>query len=141
MGAGEHGADGPSDLIGLVYDEFTDERVKAHVPVSPAVVQQFGIVHGGIHSLIAESICSAATGMAVLPNGFIAVGQSNYATFLRPISAGTIHATATRRHAGRTTWIWDCELTDDEGRLCAMVRMTVAVRPQPGQPEPRQPTP
>ncbi|MDQ3571592.1 MAG: PaaI family thioesterase [Actinomycetota bacterium] len=137
MEAGKPGPDGPSELIGLVYDEFAEELVRAHVPVGPAVVQQFGIVHGGIHSLIAESICSAATGMAVLPLGFMAMGQSNYATFLRPISAGTINATATCRHRGRTTWIWDCELTDDDGRLCAMVRMTVAVRPLPDVPAER----
>jgi uncharacterized protein (TIGR00369 family) len=60
-----------------------------------------------------------------------AMGQSNHATFLRPITEGYIHAEARPRHRGRTTWIWDCELTDDNGRLCAMVRMTVAVRPRP----------
>lgn len=131
MEPGDFGADGPSDLIGLVYDELGEDRVTAHVPVGPVVLQQFGIVHGGVHSMIAESICSNATGLAVIPKGMIAMGQSNYATFLRPISSGTIHASAIRRHAGRTTWIWDCELSDDEGRLCAMVRMTVAVRPMP----------
>ncbi len=62
----------------------------------------------------------------------IAVGQSNQASFLRPISEGTIHAEATARHRGRTTWVWDCEITDDGGRLCCLVRMTVAVRPAPG---------
>ncbi len=129
----QYGEDGPSAMIGLVYDEVTDDRVRAHVPLSPVVLQPYGIVHGGIHSLIAETICSSATGLAVIPKGMIAMGQSNSATFLRPISAGTIHATATRRHAGRTTWIWDCDLSDDEGRICAMVRMTVAVRPAPSQ--------
>jgi uncharacterized protein (TIGR00369 family) len=59
------------------------------------------------------------------------MAQANSATFIRPISDGTIHADARRRHAGRTTWIWDVDITDDEGRLCAAVRMTVAVRPAP----------
>ena len=57
--------------------------------------------------------------------------MSNRATFLRPITAGTIHAQATRRHRGRTTWVWDVEISDDDGRLCAMSRMTIAVRPAP----------
>jgi uncharacterized protein (TIGR00369 family) len=61
----------------------------------------------------------------------VAMGQSNQASFLRPVSSGTVHAVATARHRGRTTWIWDCELTDDDGRLCALVRMTIAVRPAP----------
>ena len=36
-----------------------------------------------------------------------------------------------RRHRGRTTWIWEVDITDDAGRLCALVRMTVAVRAAP----------
>ena len=48
--------------------------------------------------------------------------------FLRPITSGTIHAKARRRHRGRTTWVWEVDITDDEGRLCALVRMTIAVR-------------
>ena len=59
----------------------------------------------------------------------VAIGQSNQATFLRPIADGHVNADARPRHRGRTTWIWDCEITDDEGRLCALVRMTIAVRP------------
>jgi uncharacterized protein (TIGR00369 family) len=55
--------------------------------------------------------------------------MSNNSTFLRSIQEGTIHATARRVHRGRTTWVWDVELTDDAGRLCAISRVTIAVRP------------
>ncbi len=56
--------------------------------------------------------------------------MSNNTSFLRPISAGTIHALATRRHRGRTTWVWDVDITDDEERLCASSRTCgAAVRP------------
>jgi uncharacterized protein (TIGR00369 family) len=58
----------------------------------------------------------------------VAVGLANSASFLRPITDGHLNALARRRHAGRTTWIWDVELSDDEGRLCALVRMTIAIR-------------
>ena len=60
--------------------------------------------------------------------GKIAVGQSNHTSFLRPITQGTVHALARRRHRGRTTWLWDVEISDDEGRVCALSRMTIAVR-------------
>ncbi len=56
------------------------------------------------------------------------MGLSNQTSFLRPITQGTIHAKAIRRHRGRTTWVWEVEVTDDEGRLCVLTRMTVAVR-------------
>jgi uncharacterized protein (TIGR00369 family) len=64
----------------------------------------------------------------VAADGKIGLGMSNYSTFLRPIEAGTIHAVAVRRHRGRTTWVWDVEMTDDAERLCAVSRVTIAVR-------------
>jgi uncharacterized protein (TIGR00369 family) len=57
--------------------------------------------------------------------------MSNHTSFLRPITQGTIHAQATRLHRGRTTWLWDVRFTDDQERLCALTRMTMAVRPLP----------
>ena len=43
-----------------------------------------------------------------------------------------LYAVAKRRHRGRTTWVWEVEISDDQQRLCALVRMTIAVRPAPG---------
>jgi uncharacterized protein (TIGR00369 family) len=67
----------------------------------------------------------------VYPDGYIAVGMSNQTSFLRPIRHGTIHAEARRRHRGRTTWVWEVDFTDDDGKLCALTRVTMAVRPIP----------
>ena len=120
-------------FLGLEYGETGPEVATGRVAVTDRVRQPYGMVHGGAHAAIAESICSLATWRAVKDDGMVAMGQSNHATFIRPISQGHINARATVRHRGRTTWVWDCELTDDEGRICALVRMTLAVRPQPGQ--------
>jgi uncharacterized protein (TIGR00369 family) len=117
-------------LYGLEVEEFTEERVTARVPVSDKVKQPMGLVHGGLYASIAESITSIATARAVMDDGMIATGMSNQTSFLRPITEGTVHATALRRHRGRTTWMWDVEITDDAGRLCAVSRMTIAVRPR-----------
>jgi uncharacterized protein (TIGR00369 family) len=57
-----------------------------------------------------------------------AMGMSNNTTFLRSITAGTIHATARPRHRGRTTWVWDVDISGDDGRVCATSRVTIAVR-------------
>jgi uncharacterized protein (TIGR00369 family) len=116
-------------LYGLEVAELSDERVTARVPVSDKVKQPMGLVHGGLYASIAESITSIATARSVAGDGMIATGMSNQTSFLRPITAGTVHATAVRRHRGRTTWMWDVEITDDAGRLCAVSRMTIAVRP------------
>jgi 1,4-dihydroxy-2-naphthoyl-CoA hydrolase len=64
----------------------------------------------------------------VAGEGKVAQGMSNQTSFLRPIFGGTIHAVARRRHRGRTTWVWEVDIVDDEDRVCALVRMTIAVR-------------
>ena len=116
-------------LYGLEIDEMTAERATGRVPVRNAIRQPMGLVHGGVYASIAESLASLATAAGVVPEGLVPQGLSNATSFLRPILEGTIHATAVRRHRGRTTWVWDVEISDDAGRLCAVTRMTIAVRP------------
>ena len=123
------GRDGLGDLIGLEYLDASADEVRARVEVTDAVRQPAGLVHGGVYAAMAESICSAATWLAVHGDGMAAMGQSNSATFLRPITEGHVNAVARPRHRGRTTWVWDVEITDDEGRSCALVRMIIAVPP------------
>ena len=107
---------------------MSDEEVSARVAVRDELLQPAGLVHGGVFASIAESITSIATYVAVRDGGRTAQGLSNQTSFLRPIVDGTIHAVARRRHRGRTTWVWEVEVTDDQARLCALVRMTIAVR-------------
>ena len=115
-------------LLGLEILSLSDEEVRAQVAVRDDLLQPAGLVHGGVFASIAETMASMATWLAVHPEGKVAQGLSNQTSFLRPILGGTIHAVARRRHRGRTTWIWEVDITDDEARLCALVRMTVAVR-------------
>ncbi len=116
-------------LYGLELLEMNDELARAKVVVKEHHMQPMGLVHGGVFASIAESLASAATAVAVVGDGNVAQGLSNQTSFLRPIVDGTIHAVARRRHRGRTTWVWEVEISDDEERLCALVRMTIAVRP------------
>ncbi|HEX5145996.1 MAG TPA: PaaI family thioesterase [Conexibacter sp.] len=120
-------------LIGMHdVDVAEDGAIVARVPVRAELKQPFGLVHGGVFASIAESLASMGTFMGVHEQGMHAMGLSNSTSFLRPILDGTIHATARAFHRGRTTWLWDVEIRDDDGRLCATTRMTIAVR------EPRQ---
>jgi len=123
------GPQGFDALYGLEVLEVTDDLVRAQVAVRDELRQPFGLVHGGVLASIAETLASLGTAVVVIPEGNAAMGSSNSTSFLRPIVDGTIHARALRRHRGRTTWIWDIEITDDAGRLCALTRMTIAVRP------------
>jgi 1,4-dihydroxy-2-naphthoyl-CoA hydrolase len=120
---------GFAKVIGVEWLDLDPDDARARIAVESRHLQPYGIVHGGVFSSLAESLTSAATYVAVREDGMVAMGQANDTTFLRPITEGYINARATPRHRGRTTWVWDVEITDDEGRTCALSRMTIAVRP------------
>jgi 1,4-dihydroxy-2-naphthoyl-CoA hydrolase len=120
---------GFAEAIGVEWIDFDPEGAHARLKVEARHLQPGGVVHGGVYSSLAESIASAATYRAVSENGEVAFGMSNNTSFLRVISDGHVNALARARQRGRTTWVWDVELTDDEGRVCALSRTTVAVRP------------
>lgn len=122
----DQGFDG---LYGLVVDGYDDDgTVHAHVDVRDHHKQPAGLVHGGLIAAVAESITSMATYFAVQADGKSAQGLSNQTSFLRPVFGARLNATARPRHRGRTTWVWEVDVTDDQDRLCALVRMTIAVR-------------
>lgn len=116
--------------LGFEVHELTPERAVGSVRVTDAIRQRAGLVHGGAYAAFAEMLASEATVREVLAQGMIGVGLSNDSKFLRPVFEGTITATATRLHRGRTTWVWDVAFTDDGGRTCAVSRVTIAVRPR-----------
>ena len=117
-------------LYGLEITEGEEGELRGRVPVRDAIKQPMGLVHGGVYASMAEALASFGTAVAVYVDGNMAVGMSNNTTFLRPITAGNVHAVARTRHRGRTTWIWDVEILDDDARMCALSRVTIAVRPR-----------
>ena len=121
----EQGFDG---LYGLEVTELSEDIVRGRVGVREELKQPTGLVHGGVYAAIAESLASFGTALVVMPKGKLAVGLSNHTSFLRPITEGTIYAQAGLRHRGRSTWVWEVEISDDRSRLCGLTRVTVAVR-------------
>jgi 1,4-dihydroxy-2-naphthoyl-CoA hydrolase len=116
--------------LGFELVTLDEDAAHARVGIAERHLQPLGVVHGGVYAALAESLASHATAQAVGSLGMVALGLSNDTSFFRPISAGAIRADAERLHRGRTTWVWDVRLTDDDGRLCATSRVTVAVRPR-----------
>jgi uncharacterized protein (TIGR00369 family) len=114
-------------LYGLEVLTLGEEEATGRVAIRDEIRQPAGLVHGGVYASLAESLTSLATAQAV-GEGRIAQGLSSQTSFLRPVTGSAIHATARRRHRGRTTWVWEVDVSDDEGRVCVLVRTTIAVR-------------
>jgi uncharacterized protein (TIGR00369 family) len=118
-------------FLGLEWHELTDQSAKVSFKVRDNLKQPLGLLHGGIYSAVAETIASVATVRAVWRDGRVGSGLSNTASFLRPITAGMVNVAARRRHHDDREWLWSHEFRDDQNRLCALVDVTIAVRPAP----------
>lgn len=118
-------------LIGTEWLSDDPDEARARLSLRDDLRQPYGIMHGGVMSSLVESLCSRATALVVLAEGRIAMGQSIDVSFLRPISEGHAEVRAVARHRGRTSWVWSAEVRDAEDRLCALAKMTIAVRPAP----------
>ena len=129
---------GFAGLIGLELQTLADDEVRAAFAVRDELKQPAGLVDGGVYATVAENICSAATWWALSEQNRVTVGLSNHTSFLRPVTDGRVDAVARARHRGRTTWVWEVDFLDDAARLCALARVTVAIR-DPGGGPPAQP--
>ena len=119
------------ELLGTEWLSLDPDDARSRVGFREALRQPYGILHGGVYSSLIEGLCSTATAVAVYEDGRIAMGQAIEVSFLRPISEGHAEARAVARHRGRTTWVWQAEVLDAEERVCAVAKMTLAVRPAP----------
>jgi uncharacterized protein (TIGR00369 family) len=117
--------------VGLEILDAHPDELRGRVAVRDEIRQPYGLVHGGVYAAIAESLASYGTAMAVMADRRIAMGQSNHTSFLRPITEGAIHAMARPQHRGRTSWVWEVQMRDDNDKLCALARVTIAVREAP----------
>jgi uncharacterized protein (TIGR00369 family) len=109
------------------------DEVILKLPVDSRVHQPFGILHGGVSALLAESAASYGGAMSVPPGKSVAGIELN-ASHLRSVSSGTLFARATPVRKGRTIQVWAIALTDDEGRAICEARCTLAVIDRPDAP-------
>jgi 1,4-dihydroxy-2-naphthoyl-CoA hydrolase len=121
---------GLADRLGIEIIEMTPERVVATMPVDDRTRQPFGILHGGASVALAETVASLGAVMNVDLEKASAVGLEINANHLRAKRDGTVRATATPFHVGRSTQVWDIRIVDEEGRSVCVSRCTLAVVPR-----------
>jgi len=114
------------DLLKMEAVLLTRDRVVIRMPVDKRVHQPYGLLHGGATLALAETAASVGTVFHLDPAREVAVGMEINANHLRPKRDGVITATATPLHSGRTTVVWDVRVTDEDDRLVAISRCTVA---------------
>jgi 1,4-dihydroxy-2-naphthoyl-CoA hydrolase len=119
------------ELLDVEVLEAESTRVVLRLPVTWKVHQPYGILHGGVSALLAESAASLGASLAVGSDRQV-VGIEINASHLRSLRDGHLTATATPLRAGRTVQVWSISLTDDEQRVICQARCTLAVLGAPG---------
>jgi len=122
--------------LGVEYTSFDPDAVTVEVPVSEALFQHAGIVHGGVYVLLAESVASTAAALTVDMTQVDVLGLEINANHLRAVTSGTVSATATAVHRGRMTHVYTVDVKDADGRLVCTSRCTLAIRPKAGDSHP-----
>ncbi len=112
---------------GIEFTEIAKDHLRATMPVDERNMQPFGILHGGASAVLIETIGSVASTLVVDYKQKACVGLSLNVNHLRAVSKGYVHAVAYPLHTGRSTHVWDVKLFNDEDKLVAVGRMTVAV--------------
>lgn len=123
--AGEH--------LGIQFLEVGDDFIRARLPVDQRTKQPHGILHGGVSVVLAETLGSCGAAYSA-PPGCRVVGLDINANHIRATSSGWVHGITRPVHIGRSTQVWHIELSDDQGRLTCVSRITMAVLSSQAQP-------
>jgi uncharacterized protein (TIGR00369 family) len=112
----------------VVAEDIEAGTVTARVAVRDVLLNHLGVLHGGVFAAAAESIASYGTAFAVMPHGRWAMGLSNDTSVVHSPREGVVEFDARAHARAGDAWLWTVDARDDSGRLCALSRVTVAVR-------------
>ena len=112
--------------LGIEFLEVGDDFIRARVPVDTRTRQPYGLLHGGVSVVLAETLGSCGAAYSC-PEGQRAVGLDINANHLRGATQGWVTGIARPVHVGRTTQVWHIELSNDQGQLTCVSRITMAV--------------
>ena len=115
-----------SQHLGIEIVELGDDFLRGRVPVDHRTRQPFGLLHGGVSVVLAETLGSLGACYAS-PEGHNAVGLDINANHLRSATSGWVTGTARPVHLGRSTHVWAIELVNEAGELTCVSRLTMAI--------------
>jgi 1,4-dihydroxy-2-naphthoyl-CoA hydrolase len=109
--------------MGIVVTRATTEEVACEWTVDDKHHQAYGIVHGGVHAGVIETLASIGAALVAMPRQQRVVGLENNTSFIRAVRGGTLRAVARPVTRGRTTQVWEAWIRDEEDKLVAQGRV------------------
>ena len=115
------------EVLGIEITDFGPEYFCGKMPVDHRTVQPYGLLHGGASAVLAESLGSIAGGMQVNRDTQSVVGVEINCNHLRSARDGWVYGKATPVKIGRKIQVWNIEIKNDDGKMVAVSRLTLAV--------------
>jgi len=109
--------------MGIVILTATPDEVTCELEVAEKHHQGYGIVHGGVHSGVIETLTSIGAALVAMPRGQRVVGLENNTSFIRAVRSGRLHANARPITRGRTSQVWEAWIRDEQEQLVAQGRV------------------
>ena len=113
--------------LGIEFTEVGEEHISARMPVDKRTHQPLGLLHGGASVVLAETLGSVAANYCIDPERQYAVGLEINANHLKGVKSGWVYGTGRAIHIGRTTQVWDIRITNEEGAMICISRITIAI--------------
>ena len=113
--------------LGIECTECGDDYLVARMKIHQNLMQPMGIMHGGASCVLAETIGSVAANFCVDQKIKVCVGLDININHLRPVHGGVLTAKTTPLHLGKTTQVWDIKIHNEQNKLVAISRLTIAV--------------
>ncbi len=120
--------DGAAANVGITFTAIGDDHLTASMPVDRRTHQPYGILHGGMSCVLAETVGSHASMLCLDMEKYYCVGLDINANHVRAASSGHVHGTARPIHIGGSTHVWGITIVDDQGRTVCVSRLTMMVK-------------
>jgi 1,4-dihydroxy-2-naphthoyl-CoA hydrolase len=114
------------ERLGIEFLEVGDDFIRARVPVDSRTKQPYGLLHGGVSVVLAETLGSCGAAYSC-PEGQRAVGLDINANHLRGATEGWVTGVTRPVHIGTSTQVWQIDMSNDAGQMTCVSRITMAV--------------
>ncbi len=116
-----------TEHLGILFTKIGDNHLTATMPVDERTKQPMGLLHGGANVVLAETLGSVASSLTIDLEKQICVGLEINANHLKGVKSGIVTGVTTPIHIGKSTQVWEIKITNEQGQLCCISRITMAI--------------
>lgn len=113
--------------LDIKFTEVGEDYIRAKMPVDHRHHQPYGIMHGGASVVLAETLGSVAAHCSIDSENYISVGLEINANHIRSVKDGYVYGETKPIHVGNKTHVWEIKITNDEGKLVCISRITMSI--------------